>query len=125
MGSYNSKGIAETGSGGGGGGSGISRLNSQLSFTGKETLSRISEEAELAAAAMENNKKQTHSYAATSGGAAAAGFGMWEPSSNPIIFSVAQPNRGKNINGGLDAMESQVIYIHIVTIYIIYHFFFN
>lgn len=103
VGSYNSKGIAETGSG-----SGISRLNSQLSFTGKETtLSRISEEAEeLAAAAMENNKKSTHSYAGTSGGAAAA-FGMWEPSSNPIMFSVAQPNRGKNINNGLDAYESQ------------------
>lgn len=91
VGSYNSKGIAETGSSSG---SGISRLNSQLSFTGKETtLSRISEEAEeLAAAAMENNKKSTHSYAGTSGGAAAA-FGMWEPSSNPIMFSVAQPAR--------------------------------
>ncbi|XP_057783705.1 transcription factor bHLH128 isoform X2 [Salvia miltiorrhiza] len=93
IGSYNSKGIGETGGG-------ISRLNSQLSFTGKESLSRISEEAE--AAAMDNHQKK--SYATTSGGGA---FGMWEPSSNPIMFSVAQSNRGKNVGDGLDAIESQ------------------
>lgn len=95
IGSYNSKGVAESGGG-------ISRLNSQLSFTGKESLSRISEEAE--AAAMDNHQKK--SYATTSGGGS---FGMWEASSNnPIMFSVAQPNRGKNVADGLDAIESQV-----------------
>lgn len=97
IGSYNSKGIAETG-----GGSGISRLNSQLSFTRKESLSRISELEAAEAAAMDNHH-QKKSYATTSGG----GFGMWEASSNnPIMFSVAQPNRGKHVADTLD--ESQV-----------------
>nr|AKN09660.1 basic helix-loop-helix transcription factor [Salvia miltiorrhiza] len=51
---------------------------------------------------MDNHQKK--SYATTSGGGA---FGMWEPSSNPIMFSVAQSNRGKNVGDGLDAIESQ------------------
>ncbi|KAH6834744.1 hypothetical protein C2S53_003981 [Perilla frutescens var. hirtella] len=98
VGSYNSKGIAESG--------GISRLNSQLSFTGKETLSRISEETEDVAADM-GNKKGPHSNYATNSGGGGGAFGMWEPSSNPIMFSsAAQPNRGKNVTNGLDSIES-------------------
>lgn len=94
-------------SGGGGGGS-IPRLNSQLSFTGKEALSRISEETDQD---MATGGRQKKSYAAaTTGGAAAFGMGSWEHTSNPIMFSVAQPNRPKN-NGGIDSldMDPQVI----------------
>ncbi|XP_042058170.1 transcription factor bHLH128-like isoform X2 [Salvia splendens] len=98
--SYNSKGIAETTGGGG-----ISRLNSQLSFTGKESLSRISELEAAEAAAMDNHH-QKKSYATTSGGGGA--FGMWEANSNnPIMFSVAQPNRGKHVADSLDESQFQ------------------
>ncbi|XP_042062794.1 transcription factor bHLH128-like isoform X2 [Salvia splendens] len=99
IGSYNSKGIAETGGGG------ISRLNSQRSFTGKESLSRISELEAAEAAAMDNHH-QKKSYATTSGGGGS--FGMWEASSNnPIMFSVAQPNRGKHVADSLDESQFQ------------------
>lgn len=91
-------------------------MNSQLSFTGKETLSRISEETEDVAAgatiAIDNNvqKKSTHSYAATAG--AAFEMGSWEHT-NPIMFSVAPTNPAKNnVANGLDTMESQV-YIYV------------
>ncbi|KAL1561572.1 transcription factor bHLH128-like isoform X2 [Salvia divinorum] len=99
IGSYNSKGVAETGGG-------VSRLNSQLSFTGKESLSRISELEAAEAAAMDNHH-QKKSYATTSGGGGA--FGMWEASSNnnPIMFSVAQPNRGKHVANSLDEAQFQ------------------
>ncbi|XP_047946336.1 transcription factor bHLH128-like isoform X4 [Salvia hispanica] len=98
IGSYNSKGVAETGGG-------ISRLNSQLSFTGKESLSRISELEAAEAAAMDNHH-QKKSYATTSSGGGA--FGMWEASSNnPIMFSVAQPNRGKHVADSLDESQFQ------------------
>ncbi|KAL8491366.1 hypothetical protein ACS0TY_023120 [Phlomoides rotata] len=109
VGSYNSKGMGESGS------NNISRLNSQLSFTGKETLSRISEEIDQNMVSGGHNngqKKSTHSYAAAAasngGGAAAFGMGSWEHTSNPMMFSVAQPNRAKNnVVDSLDNMESQ------------------
>ncbi|KAL0403708.1 UNVERIFIED_CONTAM: Transcription factor [Sesamum radiatum] len=85
-------------------GSGISRLNSQLSFTRpKEALSRISEEAENAGNDVSTDngqRKSTHSYAT------AAGFTMWDDT-NPLTFSVAPPKRSKTITNDIDDIESQ------------------
>ncbi|KAL2485413.1 Transcription factor bHLH [Abeliophyllum distichum] len=100
--SYDPKGVSDSG------GRGITRLNSQLSFTRPETLSRISEETENVADGinMDNGqRKSTHSYTN-------AGFGMgsWEDN-NAIMFSAAPNKRAKNSSSNvvndLNNIESQ------------------
>ncbi|CAA2935236.1 transcription factor bHLH128-like isoform X2 [Olea europaea subsp. europaea] len=90
------------------GDNGITRLNSQLSFTRPETLSRISEENENVVDAINMNngqRKSTHSYTN-------AGFGMgtWDDD-NAIMFSAPPTKRAKNISSevvnDLNTIESQ------------------
>ncbi|XP_022873722.1 transcription factor bHLH128-like isoform X2 [Olea europaea var. sylvestris] len=89
-------------------GRGITRLNSQLSFTRPETLSRISEENENVVDVINMNngqRKSTHSYTN-------AGFGMgtWDDD-NAIMFSAPPTKRAKNISSevvnDLNTIESQ------------------
>lgn len=93
---------------------GISRLNSQLSFTRQETLSQISEESENADNCLnaENDKrKSTHSY-----NNASYGVGSWEDA-NTIMFSMGPSKRPKNMGGeivSLNSMENQVLKIYVV-----------
>ncbi|CAI9117430.1 OLC1v1018826C3 [Oldenlandia corymbosa var. corymbosa] len=89
---------------------GVSRLNSQLSFTRQEALSQISEENENVASVhnhAENGKrKSTHSY----GGAESYGGSSWEDS-NTIMFSMGPAKRSKSMSNemiaGLNRTESQ------------------
>uniref|UniRef100_A0A5B6YKC9 BHLH domain-containing protein n=1 Tax=Davidia involucrata TaxID=16924 RepID=A0A5B6YKC9_DAVIN len=101
IGSYNSKGASD-------GGHGISRLNSQLSFTRQDSLSHISEENEndVDGISTDNgHRKAAHSYATAS-------FGMasWDDT-NGMVFSAPPSKRAKNISGdvvnGLNTAESQ------------------
>ncbi|KAK6781347.1 hypothetical protein RDI58_023531 [Solanum bulbocastanum] len=100
-GSYNSK-------GGGDSGRGITRLNSQLSFTRQEALSQIAEENEdIEGTSIANgHRKSTHSYASASSFA----MGSWEDN-NSIMFSVTPSKRAKQISNdivnGLDDGETQ------------------
>ncbi|KAH0739864.1 hypothetical protein KY290_038569 [Solanum tuberosum] len=100
-GSYNSK-------GGGDSGRGITRLNSQLSFTRQEALSQIAEENEdIEGTSIANgHRKSTHSYASASSFA----MGSWEDN-NSIMFSVTPGKRAKQISNdivnGLDDGETQ------------------
>lgn len=99
--SYDPKGLSDSNRG-------ITRLNSQLSFTRPETLSRISEEDENVADGININngqRKPTHSYTN-------AGFGMgtWDDN-NSIMFSAPPSKRAKNISSDvvndLNTIESQ------------------
>lgn len=100
-GSYNSKGIGDSGRG-------ITRLNSQLSFTRQEALSQIAEENEDIEGTSTDNghRKSTHSYATASSFA----MGSWEDN-NSIMFSVTPSKRAKHISNdivnGLDDGETQ------------------
>ncbi|MCD7464721.1 hypothetical protein HAX54_053287 [Datura stramonium] len=100
-GSYNSKGVGDSGRG-------ITRLNSQLSFTRQETLSQIAEENEDIEGTSTDNgqRKSTHSYATASSFA----MGSWEDN-NSIMFSVTPSKRAKHISNdivnGLDDGETQ------------------
>nr|GMD59964.1 transcription factor bHLH128-like isoform X1 [Ipomoea batatas] len=116
---------------------GVSRLNSQLSFTRQETLSQVAEENEdvvggSSSNSMENNgqRKSTHSYATGSFGVgtswrdqdhnhnhdqsiAFSHMGSWHEDKNqPVMFSITPGKRAKNANGdiagGLNAMETQL-----------------
>lgn len=84
-------------------------MKSQLSFTGQESLSQISEVSENVVDGISSDNghhRATHSYATT-------GFGMdtWD-NSNSIVFSAPPSKRAKNIDGDilncLNALESQV-----------------
>ncbi|KAJ7957343.1 Transcription factor protein [Quillaja saponaria] len=94
--------------GGSGSGLGVSRLKSQLSFTGQDSLSQISEVSENGVSVINSDNghhSNTHSYATTS-------FGMdnWD-NSNSIVFSAPPSKRAKNVDGDilncLSALESQ------------------
>lgn len=92
IGSYNSKGVSDTGHG-------ISRLSSQSSFTRDDALSCISGERE------NGRRKTAHSYATTS-----FGMGSWDDSSAGF-FSVSPGKRARNIGGDhcANTAESQVL----------------
>ncbi|XP_059446857.1 transcription factor bHLH128-like [Corylus avellana] len=82
--------------GGSNGGHGVSRLNSQLSFTRQDSLSQISEVSEDVVDGLSSDnghQNATHSYATTS-------FGMdsWD-NTNSIIFSAPHSKRAKNLDG--------------------------
>lgn len=90
-------------------GHGVSRLKSQLSFTGPESLSQISEVSENIVDGISSDNghhRATHSYATTS-----FGVDTWD-NSNSIVFSAPPNKRAKNIDGDilncLSALESQV-----------------
>ncbi|KAK4266549.1 hypothetical protein QN277_027448 [Acacia crassicarpa] len=99
-GSYSAQGASNSGHG-------IARLKSQLSFTGQESLSQISEVSEHVDGINSDNghHRTTHSYATTS-------FGMdtWD-GSNSIVFSAPSSKRAKTIDGDImnciNALESQ------------------
>lgn len=103
-GSYNSQ-------GGSNGGHGVTRLNSQLSFTRQDSLSQISEVSETAVEGCSNNGHHNamHSYPATS-----FGVDSWD-NTNSIVFSAPPSKRAKNMDGDifncLNTLESQVICI--------------
>ncbi|XP_031111288.1 transcription factor bHLH128-like isoform X2 [Ipomoea triloba] len=109
---------------------GVSRLNSQLSFTRQETLSQVAEENEdvvggSSSNSMENNgqRKSTHSYATGSFGVgtswrdqdhnhhhnhnheqsiAFSHMGSWHEDKNqPVMFSITPGKRAKNANGDI------------------------
>ncbi|XP_057959695.1 transcription factor bHLH128-like [Malania oleifera] len=95
------------------GGNGISRLKSQMSFTGQESLSQISEGNENIVDCINSengHRKSTHSYATAS-----ASFAMdsWDDSTatNSIVFSAPPTKRAKLTSGdildGFSALESQ------------------
>ncbi|CAN4120924.1 unnamed protein product [Withania somnifera] len=100
-GSFNSKGVGDSGRG-------ITRLNSQLSFTRQEGLSQIAEENEDIEGISTDNghRKSTHSYATAS----SFPMGSWEDN-NSIMFSVTPSKRSKHISNdivnGLDDGETQ------------------
>ncbi|KAI4334787.1 hypothetical protein L6164_013497 [Bauhinia variegata] len=102
-GSYNWQGISNNGHG-------VSRLKSQLSFTGQDSLSQISEVSENVVDGISsdsNHHRTTHNYVTSS-------FGMdtWE-NSNSIVFSQPSNKRAKNIDGDilncLSALDSQFL----------------
>lgn len=86
---------------------GVSRLNSQLSFTHQETLSQISEETENVdnhLNAGHEKRKSAHTYSNVS-----YGVGSWEDA-NTIMFSMEPGKRPKNMSGdvvSLNSMETQ------------------
>lgn len=91
---------------------GISRLNSQLSFT-KDCLSQITEECENVD---DGQRKAAHSYATAN-----FGMGSWDDTNGPIIFSPSPSKRAKTINSsdianGFNIVESQVTSIVILHI---------
>ncbi|CAN4090769.1 unnamed protein product [Withania somnifera] len=100
-GSSNSKGVGDSGRG-------ITRLNSQLSFTRQEALSQIAEENEDIEGTSTDNghRKSTHSYATANSFA----MGSWEDN-NSIMFSVTPSKRTKHMSNeivsGLDDGETQ------------------
>ncbi|KAE9589315.1 putative transcription factor bHLH family [Lupinus albus] len=86
----------------------VSRLKTQLSFTGQDSLSQISEVSENiddGTTSVNGHHRPVHSYATTS-------FGMepWD-NSNSIVFSAPPAKRTKNMDGDilncLNALESQ------------------
>ncbi|XP_019452510.1 PREDICTED: transcription factor bHLH128-like isoform X2 [Lupinus angustifolius] len=86
----------------------VSRLKTQLSFTGQDSLSQISEVSENieeGTTSDNGHHRPVHSYATTS-------FGMepWD-NSNSIVFSAPPTKRSKNMDGDilncLNALESQ------------------
>ncbi|KAE8022791.1 hypothetical protein FH972_008561 [Carpinus fangiana] len=92
--------------GGSNGGHGVSRLNSQLSFTRQDSLSQISEVSEDVVDGLSSDnghQNATHSYATSS-------FGMdsWD-NTNSIIFSAPHSKRAKNLDGFhcLHSLETQ------------------
>ncbi|KAJ4723025.1 Transcription factor protein [Melia azedarach] len=100
-GNYNSQGGSSSGLG-------VSRLKSQLSFTGQDSLSQISEVSENGIDGVNSSsghQNATHSYATTS-------FGMdsWE-NGNSIVFSAPSNKRTKTLDGDildcLNALETQ------------------
>lgn len=102
-GNYNSQGGSSSGLG-------VSRLKSQLSFTGQDSLSQISEVSENGIDGVNSSsghQNATHSYATTS-------FGMdsWE-NGNSIVFSAPSNKRTKTLDGDildcLNALETQVL----------------
>ncbi|XP_052207211.1 transcription factor bHLH128 isoform X2 [Diospyros lotus] len=101
IGSYNSKGVSDSGHG-------LSRLSSQLSFTRQESLSHISEESENVAEDMsaENGHRKAAHFYATAG----TGMSSWSDT-NSIVFSAPSSKRAKNITDdvvhSLDTVESQ------------------
>nr|GMD65877.1 transcription factor bHLH128-like isoform X2 [Ipomoea batatas] len=108
---------------------GVSRLNSQLSFTRQETLSQVAEENEDVVGGSSNNsmengqRKSTHSYATGSFGVgtswrdqdhnhhhnhnhdqsiAFSHMGSWHEDKNqPVMFSITPGKRAKNANGDI------------------------
>lgn len=95
--------------GNGNGGHGVSRLNSQLSFTRQDSLSQISEVSENlvdGVSSNSNHQNAAHSFAA-------AGFGMdsWD-NTNSIVFSAPSSKTVKNLDGDIyncfNALETQV-----------------
>lgn len=100
IGSYNPKGNSDTHV------CGISRLNSQLSFTRQDSLSQISEESENAINGIgaDGHRKASHSYTAAS-----FGMGSWDDTN---MFPSPQSKRAKNssndIANGLNIVESQL-----------------
>ncbi|KAH9727836.1 transcription factor bHLH128 [Citrus sinensis] len=100
-GNYNSQGRSS-------GGLGVSRLKSQLSFTGQDSLSQISEESENGIDGVSSGsgrQNATHSYSTAS-------FGMdsWENGTS-IVFSAPPSKRTKTLDGDifncLNALDSQ------------------
>ncbi|KAL9436654.1 hypothetical protein AB3S75_022662 [Citrus x aurantiifolia] len=98
---YNSQGRSS-------GGLGVSRLKSQLSFTGQDSLSQISEESENGIDGVSSGsgrQNATHSYSTAS-------FGMdsWENGTS-IVFSAPPSKRTKTLDGDifncLNALDSQ------------------
>ncbi|KAK9997101.1 hypothetical protein SO802_021787 [Lithocarpus litseifolius] len=94
--------------GGSNGGHGVSRLNSQLSFTRQDSLSQISEVSEDVVDGISSDnghQNASHSYATSS-------FGMdsWD-NTNSIIFSAPPSKRAKNLDGDiyncLNSLETQ------------------
>lgn len=98
IGRYNSKGVSHSGNG-------ISRLNSQLSFTRQDSLSHISEENENVANGIRTDnghRKAAHSYATPS-----FGMGSWDDS-NAIVFSASPSKRAKSTSSDVvRCLESQ------------------
>ncbi|KAI8002663.1 Transcription factor bHLH128 [Camellia lanceoleosa] len=98
IGRYNSKGVSHSGNG-------ISRLNSQLSFTRQDSLSHISEENENVANGIRTDnghRKAAHSYATPS-----FGMGSWDDS-NAIVFSTSPSKRAKSMSSDVvHCLESQ------------------
>ncbi|KAL7177028.1 hypothetical protein ACSBR2_030374 [Camellia fascicularis] len=98
IGRYNSKGVSHSGNG-------ISRLNSQLSFTRQDSLSHISEENENVANGIRTDnghRKAAHSYATPS-----FGMGSWDDS-NAIVFSASPSKRAKSMSSDVvHCLESQ------------------
>ncbi|KAK2986396.1 hypothetical protein RJ640_022394 [Escallonia rubra] len=86
---------------------GISRLNSQLSFTRQDSLSQITEESEDAVDGLSANghRKAAHSYATAS-----FGMGSWDDT-NGIKFSGPPSKRAKSTSSdsisGVNILESQ------------------
>ncbi|XAR48768.1 hypothetical protein NMG60_11031698 [Bertholletia excelsa] len=104
IGNYNSKVVSSSGSG-------ISRLNSQLSFTRQDCLSHISEESDNVAddiGTENSHRKVAHSYATAS---ASFRMGSWDDT-NSIMFSAPPNKRAKNVIDeavhGLNTGESQI-----------------
>ncbi|GAV58952.1 HLH domain-containing protein [Cephalotus follicularis] len=94
--------------GGSSGGHEVSRLNSQLSFTRRDSLSQISEvsENDVDHFSSDNGlQNATHSFSTGS-----FGTNSWE-NANSIVFSVPQSKGAKNIDGDifscLNSLESQ------------------
>lgn len=90
----------------------MSRLKSQLSFTGQDSLSQISEESENGIDGVSSGsgrQNATHSYSTAS-------FGMdsWENGTS-IVFSAPPSKRTKTLDGDifncLNALDSQVLKI--------------
>ncbi|XP_047319280.1 transcription factor bHLH128-like isoform X2 [Impatiens glandulifera] len=84
-------------------GGGITRLNSQLSFTRQDALSLISEEEEH-----RNNNDRKSNYSTSTFGAAAGGSSNWDVDSNTNIAFSSPNKRSKTINASLDSMETQL-----------------
>ncbi|KAA8527321.1 hypothetical protein F0562_034582 [Nyssa sinensis] len=98
VGSYNSEGASD-------GSHGISRLNSQLSFTRQDSLSHISEENENenvvdTISAHNRQRKAAHAYATAS-----YEMGSWD-NTNGIMFSAPPSKRAKNINGDVSSLHT-------------------
>ncbi|KAE8673866.1 bHLH129 protein [Hibiscus syriacus] len=90
------------------GGHGVARLKSQLSFTGQDSLSQITEVSENLVDGVSSNNNHpnaAHSFAAS-------GFGMdsWD-NTNSIVFSAPPSKRAKNIDGDfyncINGLETQ------------------
>ncbi|KAM1030651.1 hypothetical protein ACFX2J_034294 [Malus domestica] len=94
--------------GGNNGGHGVTRLKSQLSLIGQDSLSQISEVSENAGKGVSTDNghhSAMHSYPATS-----LGMESWD-NTNSVVFSAPPSKRAKNMDGDifnfLNALESQ------------------